>query len=125
LSVLLLIGGWIEAMEIISNVAVQNPQNRELTERIGEQKIILEQMVLLLSFYNKDQNMATLLNELQGLKTIFDKINITYTYKESTMEIVNGVAVIKDNSSTTINITEKDVTDIKNKINLIRSNIIS
>ncbi len=125
LSVLLLIGGWIEAMEIISNVAVQNPQNRELTERIGEQKIILEQMVLLLSFYNKDQNMATLLNELQGLKTIFDKINITYTYKESTMAIVNGVAVIKDNSSTTINITEKDVTDIKNKINLIRSNIIS
>ena len=125
LSVLLLIGGWVEAMEIICNVAVQNPQNRELTERIGEQKIILEQMVLLLSFYNEDQHISALLQEFQQLKTTFDNINITYTYKESTMEVVNGVAVIKDNSSTTINITEKDVTDIKNKISSIRRNIIS
>jgi len=125
LSVLFLIGGWVEAMEIICNVAAQNPQNKELVERIGEQKIILEQMVLLLSFYNDDQHIANLLKEFEDLKTTFDNINITYTYKESSMEIVNGVAVIKDNSSTTINITDKDVTDIKTKINSIRNKIIS
>ena len=69
--------------------------------------------------------MASLLKDMEALKTTFDKINITYTYKESTMEIVNGVAVIKDNSNTTIDITDQDIAAIKNLTNTIRNKIIS
>jgi hypothetical protein len=125
LSVLLLTGGWIEAMEIMCDAAAQNLGNRELVERIGEQKIILEQLTLLLSFYRDDAEMASLYEDLAQLKTIFDGIQITYTYVESSIEIVNGVAVIKDNSTTTISITDKDVLDIKNKINSVRNKIVS
>src|SRR6267154_813981 len=113
LSVLLLTGGWLEAMQVTCQVAAKDTKNKELREKIGEQKIILEQIVLLYSFYKEDENMASLLKDLEGLKAAFDKINITYTYKESTMEIVNGVAVIKDNSTTTIQITDQDVANIK------------
>jgi len=94
-------------------------------KKIGEQKIILEQIVLLYSFYKEDENMASLLKDLEELKGAFDKINITYTYKESTMEVVNGVAVIKDNSTTTIDITEKDVENITKITNSIRNKIAS
>lgn len=125
LSVLLLTGGWIEAMQITCQVASQDPKNKELMEKIGEQKIILEQIVLLLSFYKDDENMASLLKDMEDLKAAFDKINIVYTYKESTMEIVNGVATIKDNSTTTIDITPADVEAIKNLTNSIRNKIIS
>ncbi len=125
LSVLLLIGGWLEAMQITCQVASNNLKNRELKEKIGEQKIVLEQIVLLLSFYKQDENMASLLKDMESLKATFDKINITYTYKESTMEVVNGVAVIKDNSSTTIDITDADIVAIKNLTNSIRNKIIS
>jgi len=125
LSVLLLTGGWIEAMQVTCQVAAKNPKNKELRETIGEQKIILEQIVLLFSFYKDDENMASLLKDLEGLKAAFDKINIIYTYKESTMEIVNGVAVIKDNSTTTIEITDQDVENIKNLTNSIRNKIVS
>lgn len=125
LSVLLLTGGWIEAMQITCQVASKNPSNKELKDTIGEQKIILEQIVLLFSFYKDDENMASLLKELETLKAAFDKINITYTYKESTMEIVNGVAVIKDNSTTTIDITDQDVENIRIITNSIRNKIIS
>ncbi|UXE68285.1 MAG: hypothetical protein KA713_06815 [Chryseotalea sp. WA131a] len=125
LSVLLLTGGWVEAMQITCQVASKDPKNKELMEKIGEQKIILEQIVLLLGFYKDDANMASLLKEMDDLKTAFDKINILYTYKESSMEIVDGVAVIKDNSTTTINITEEDVKNITSLINSIRSKIIS
>lgn len=125
LSVLLLTGGWVEAMQITCQVASKDPKNKELMEKIGEQKIILEQIVLLLGFYKDDANMASLLKEMDDLKTAFDKINIIYTYKESSMEIVDGVAVIKDNSTTTINITEEDVKNITSLINSIRSKIIS
>jgi len=124
LSVLLLIGGWVEAMQITCQVAAKDTKNKELQEKIGEQKIILEQIVLLLSFYKDDANMASLLNDMNELKVAFDKINITYTYKESTMEIIDGVAVIKDNSSTTINVTNEDIEAIRNLTNSIRNKII-
>jgi hypothetical protein len=124
LSVLLLIGGWVEAMQITCQVAAKDMKNKELQEKIGEQKIILEQIVLLLSFYKDDANMASLLNDMNELKVAFDKINITYTYKESTMEIVDGVAIIKDNSSTTINVTNEDIEAIRTLTNSIRNKII-
>ena len=125
LSVLLLTGGWLEAMQITCQVASKELKNKELREKIAEQKIILEQILLLFGFYKEDENMASLLKDLTDLKAAFDKINITYTYKESTMEVVNGVAVIKDNSTTTVDITDKDVQAITSIANTIRIKIVS
>lgn len=124
LSVLLLAGGWVEAMEITCRVAALDRDNAQLKETIGAQKIILEQLVLLLSFYEADQQMAGLSQSFKDLQAAFDAISITYTYKESTMEVVNGVAMIKDNSTTTINITDEDVDRITEKVNAIRNKII-
>jgi hypothetical protein len=126
LSVLLLTGGWLEALHIISEVASANPENKELRETIGEQKIILENIMLLLSFYKEsDQNMASLLTDMDELKKLYDKVNITYTYKESTFEIVDGVMVIKDNSTSTIDITDQDIQNIRAATSTIRNKIIS
>src|SRR5258708_35265842 len=66
LSVLLLTGGWLEAMQITCQVAANNTKNKELRETIGAQKIILEQIVLLLTFYKGDENMASLLKDMEG-----------------------------------------------------------
>src|SRR6187431_2831573 len=114
LSVLFLTGGWLEALHITCEVATANPTNKQLQETIGEQKIILENIKLLLSFYkDTDQNMASLLADMEELKKLYDKVKITYTYKESTMEVVNGVAIIKDNSTSTIEITPEDIASIR------------
>jgi len=126
LSVLLLTGGWLEALHVTTEVAKANPGNKELQETIGEQKIILENIILLLSFYKEsDANMKELLAEIEELKKAFDKVNISYTYKESTFEIVDGVMVIKDNSSSTIQITNEDIIGIKTIVDNIRNKIIS
>ena len=82
--------------------------------------------MLLLSFYkDTDTNMASLLTDVEELKKAFDKVNITYTYKESTFEIVDGVMVIKDNSSSTIQITPDDIKSIRGITQSIRTKIIS
>lgn len=126
LSVLLLTGGWLEAVNIVCQVSAANPENKQLQETIGEQKIILENIMLLLSFYKEtDQNMASLLEDMQKLKDAFEKVSITYTYKESTFEVVDGVMVIKDNSTSTINITNEDVKNIGGIIQNIRTKVIS
>lgn len=126
LSILLLTGGWIEAMNITCEVATKGVDHPELRETIGEQKIILEQILLLFSFFkDSDENMASLLNDLKELEEAFKNVEITYTYKESKVEIINGVAVVKDNSTTTIAITSEDIQAIKNITNSIRNKIIS
>jgi len=126
LSVLLLTGGWLEALHITCEVAKANPNNKDLQETIGGQKIILENIMLLLSFYkDTDQNMASLLTEMDQLKQAFDKVNITYTYKESTVEVIDGVMYIKDNSTSTINITPEDLKTIGSITENIRTKIIS
>jgi len=116
----------MEGLHITCEVAKLNPENKELQETIGAQKIILENIMLLLSFYKEsDQNMASLLTEMEELKKLYDKVNITYTYSESTFEIVDGVMVIKDNSSSSIEITPEDIANIKALTASIRNKIIS
>ncbi|TXH30041.1 MAG: hypothetical protein E6Q96_02395 [Cyclobacteriaceae bacterium] len=126
LSVLLLTGGWLEAMHITCSVAAADPKNKELNEKIGEQKIILEKILKLLSFYkDSDSHMASLLTDLQVLEEVYKKVNITYTYKESSFVVVDGVMVIKDNSTTTVDITPELVAEIKNISSSIRNKIVS
>src|SRR5688500_16027417 len=100
LSVLFLTGGWLEALHITCEVARTNPGNSQLQDTIGGQKIILENILHLLSFYkDSDRNMATLLTDFEALKKSFDTVTITTIYKPSTFEVVDGVMVVKDNSS--------------------------
>lgn len=126
LSVLFLTGGWLEALHITCLVASTSPNNEQLRETIGAQKIILDNILHLLSLYkDTDKNIAALLTDLQGLKGSFDPVSITTIYKPSTYEIVDGVMVIKDNSSSTVHITPADIENIKVTTESIRTRIIS
>jgi hypothetical protein len=126
LSVLFLTGGWLEALYITCEVAKTNPGNEQLKETIGAQKIILDNILHLLSFYKEsDRGMATLLADLQGLKQSFDKVTITTIYQPSTFEVIDGVMVVKDNSSSTVEITQADIESIRSITQNIRTKIIS
>ncbi len=126
LSVLFLTGGWLEAMNITCQVAAKSPGNKELQETIGSQKIILEKIMLLLNaFSNTDPKMASLLKDMEQLQTAYAAVNITYNYQEPTFEIVDGVMVIQDKSTSTVVITDNDVTAIREATQSIRSKIIS
>lgn len=126
LSVLLLTGGWIEALHILCEVAELSPDNKDLQATIGEQKIILENIKLLLSFYSEsDPNMASLLKDIEDLKKEYDKVNIIYTYREPKTEVRDGQLIIVDQSTSTIDITKQNVADISTIAKNIRKKIIS
>jgi hypothetical protein len=124
LSILLLTGGWLEAMHITCQLSSKDPSNKVLQDTIGEQQIILEQIILLLRLYEGDETMAPLLKDMLSLATAFEKIKITTTYKAPTSEVVNGVVMVKDNSTTTVEITPQDVDNIKAITSEIRNKII-
>lgn len=126
LSVLLLTGGWLEALHILLEVQKQNPDMKGLQETIGEQKIIMDNIMLLLSFYQEsDPDMGQLMNDLKPLHDAFNKIEIVTTYQESTFEIIDGVMVVKDNSSSEIIITDDNIDEINTHTNKVRGIIVS
>lgn len=126
LSVLLLTGGWLEALHILCQVSEKNPNNQELIERIGEQKITLESIMLLLSFYSdSDPNIRELTEKMTELQAIFENIQITQTYAESTLEEVNGIVTITNKSTSSINITDEDVKKIAATTAQIRDYIVN
>ena len=126
LSTLLLTGGWLEALHISCQVFEHHPDNEELKEKIGEQKIILKNIILLLSVYkDSDQKIQSLVDDLRALEEEYKKVDIIYTYQESTMEEVDGVLMIRDNSTMEIKISQENVDSITKVTDAIRSKIIS
>ncbi len=125
LSVLLLTGGWIEALHILCQVSEKYPESRALKERIGEQKIIMDQIMLLLSEYGKiNPNIKDLEKQMQQLQTVFNDIEITQTYSESKMVEVDGIMMIQNESKTEINITDEHLNDINQITAEIRNSVI-
>jgi len=125
LSVLILTGGWLEALHITCQVAEKIADNEKLVEKIGEQKIILDNIKLMLGFYTQDPYIADLHTRILELEKAFAQIEIIYTYVQPTMKEVNGILVVTNNSTTTINITAENVVAIREEVISIREKIIS
>jgi len=120
LSVLSVTGTWLESLHLATKV-VEAKHDSSLVERVAEQKMILDQIMLILSTYQKDEFISRLIINLKMLKTEFDKVTINYIYKEPETKEVNGRLVIVDNSRTEVKINNeqlKTITDLVEKIRL-------
>ncbi len=122
ISSFMLAGGWVEAMYLTTHVALEK-KDVALYEKVGEQKMVLDQLVILLDFYKNDPNALGLAKDFSALKQIFLNVKIETVYGEPTMVEENGMLVVKDNSKTTINITEETVKQINESITAIRKKI--
>lgn len=126
LSALLLIGGWVESLHLTCQANAQRGGINELKERIGEQKIILENLLIILDVYSsKDASIASLRSSMMRLKDAYETVSINYNYEESSSTIVDGVLVIENNSTTTVDISDESVEEITNITTEIRNEIIS
>jgi hypothetical protein len=122
LSMYMLAGGWIEALYVASLVSLEE-NSIPLIDKVGEQKIVLDQLLLLLSFYKNDPNAQLLSKDLAELKQIFNEVKIETIYAEPTMIEENGVLVVKDNSKTNIIISKDTVKRIFEKVKIIREKL--
>lgn len=123
LSVLMISGAWLEGLSISCQVAKRNP-NPKLIEKIGFEKINLDNILLILNAYKNDKYFAQIVNEFEKLKQIYSKISISYEYKEPETKEVNGQLVIINNSKSTVNINEEQVSEIINEVSRVRDVMI-
>lgn len=124
LSVLIIAGAWLEGLNIACQVNKINP-NAEMDERIGEQKMVLDNIISILDLYQKNEFFASLAFDFKSLKSLYDNISITYEYAEPETQEINGQLVIVDNSTSIVNMTDQQKQNIIKAVAQIRNKMIN
>ena len=123
LSSLMITGLWIEGLYLITQVANEYP-HPDISERIGEQKIILNDLLNVLNLYKKNLSFNELIRNLETLNVEFEKINITYEIGEPDIIEKNGRLVIVQNEKSNVEITEEQLNNIIEKTEKVRNKLI-
>jgi len=119
---LVLAGGWVESLYFTTNSA-EMTSNKEIINRVGEQKNTVYNLIKLLTPYYDQPEFSTLVDDLMELNDIFEKVEITYTFVEPTVDVAKKMTTI--NSTTTVNISPEVLKQITEKIGKIRAELIS
>ena len=100
LSSLMIAGVWMEGLFLATQVAIQN-SNEDLKSMIGEQKLILNDLLLILNNYKNEEVIQNYVNDLEIIKSAYDDVKITYEVGEpQTIEKDGMLMVIQSESST-------------------------
>ena len=120
----MLTGGWLEGLHLLNSVYLEKP-SEALKERIGEQKIVLSQLVSLVAHYQeKDQTISELYSNLQELNAAFEKVKIERTESnEVEIVFVDGLRMAIPKNTSKIIISDDQINHIINLVDSTRSTI--
>jgi hypothetical protein len=71
----IIMGGWVEAIYIGTNVAVES-KNVDVIERLIDQKYSLNNLLIMLKDYSDNENVSEYITKLQELRKVFDSMAI-------------------------------------------------
>jgi hypothetical protein len=97
----------------------------DLAERIGEQKIVLADLLLVLKNYKRDPYFNSLIELMEPIKNLFDQVTITYELGEPEMVEENGMLVIKQNEKSHVEIKPDVLPKILDETKKLRNNLLS
>ena len=122
ISALILYGGWVESLYFTTQLAAQM-NDEKLRSRIGEQKNSLANLIGLMQQVNLDGQLDGVVNDLEELKAIFDRVEYSYEWVEPVTKADENLTIIKSKSS--ISLSDEVLKEITDKISDIRSTIIN
>ena len=99
LSALMVAGVWMEGLYLATQVAVQN-SNEELKSMIGDQKTILNDLLLVLGNFKNETVIAGYIEDLEAIKEVYSEVTITYEKGEpETIEKDGMLMVVQSETS--------------------------
>ena len=112
---LVIAGGWIESMNLVTNMVKKYKADSPAIDRIAEQKYTLDNLIGYLQKYQSDANVASVITQMVELKGVYDQLK-----EESTngkMSAKGGKKVL--GGGTKITITEAQYKAISEKVKSI------
>ncbi|MBN2669252.1 MAG: hypothetical protein JXR60_08480 [Bacteroidales bacterium] len=119
---LVIMGGWIEALYIATQIAGLPGDNTELLNSIAEQKWSLENLIGLLNNYKNDEVVSKYLLQLIQLQEAYAKIEIQQSENVVNTNQQEGITTI--DNETKINFTSENFIEIMNIVGNLRNGII-
>ena len=99
LGALMLTGVWIEGLYLATQVAEEN-SDEDLRLMIGEQKLILSDLLLILNNYKGDEAISRYISDLESIKSVYAGVKITYEVGQpQTVEKDDTLMVVQSESS--------------------------
>ena len=124
LSALMVTGVWVEGLYILTQVSRTYP-NSDLTEKIGEQKIILNDLMIILKNYQRAYpQFSELVADLEKVKKTFDPVKIRYEIGEPEAIEKDGMLMIIQNERSIVEITDDQLNEIIRVTEEIRNKLI-
>lgn len=122
LSTIVLVGGWVEGLHIAINLVESDVDlnNNELVNRIIDQKLTLNTVFNLLNQNADNEDVKTIIADVDALKAIFDKIEISTSKIEPVTDTKTNVTTLK--SKTNVSMSPRTFNELKEKIKVIRNN---
>ncbi len=117
---LIIVGGWIEALYIATNI-YEKEENEDILNRIIVQKYSLNTLIELLSKHQDDKTVESFFEKMLMLKKVYDNIEIDFKKSDVNIDTVKKVIVLKGENP---EITNKQIDDIKEIITKLRTAII-
>lgn len=123
LSIVIVAGVWIEGLYISTRVA-QDSKNPRINEIIGEQKVTMNTLMLLLNNYKYDPSIAALIKDMEDLQKLYQDVRITYEYGDPVSVEKDGVLTFQQNDTQTIHMSDETLDKIIKKVQTIRNGLL-
>ncbi|MBI4647940.1 MAG: hypothetical protein HY738_15465 [Bacteroidia bacterium] len=124
ISTLIITGVWIEGLYLATQV-VKEYHNKDIAERIGEQKIILGDLTIILKNYKSDPNFSVLIEKIEKIKNEYEGITIRYELDEPESIEEEGVLKIIQHETSYVDINNEQLNNIIKTAEEIRNFIIN
>ena len=126
---IVLVGGWLEGLYIGSQMAGENPaEGNKLVERMAEQKLsfsIVERMLeenRLSASGEENRDIVELIDDLQDLKTAYDKIEVQTSAVTVDQDETSGTNTLK--SQTVITVSPEAFKELQSAVSTLRTNFV-
>ena len=120
---MVLLGGWLEGFYFSTQlVDMTNLEGNKLVSRIIDQKSSMDDLMNLLDSNKDDASVAELIQQMNELKVIFDKVSIQQTSTGTEYDQASNATLIKSN--TTSSVTPAVFKELCEKVASIRNSFV-
>jgi hypothetical protein len=124
LSALMIAGVWIEGLYLSTQVAIQH-SNEDLKSMIGEQKIILNELLLVLNHYKNESVIAGYIEDFEAIKQVYTDVKITYEVGEPKSIEKDGMLMVVPSESSHVIMSDETLAKIIDTTKEIRNRQLS
>ena len=120
LAAIVLSGGWVEGLYIATQIARNTTDNKELKDRIIDQRLSLTTLLSLLDKHKGDANIQVVISDFERIQKVYDNIDVNTSEIKAVVNEETNVTTLE--STTTTVFSDDNFIKLSDLVSEIRNN---